>query len=407
VAAPDLAGLPVLIVDDNLTNRRILTELCRSWDMRPTAVDDATAALAEMRRATGTGQPYRLAVLDYMMPEMDGLELARRIGAEPDCGDPVLLMVSSAGPAGAAGWREAGIRRYLTKPIIGSELRDAILEALGGKPPAEPARDGILSLRGEGPADLRILLAEDGVVNQTVAKGLLERMGHSVDVVDDGRLAVEAVAGGGYDLVMMDLQMPRMDGFEATDEIRRREADTGRRLPIVALTAAAMKGDRERCLAAGMDGYVSKPIDIAELARTIASVVSPAADRARVAAGAPFDRAGPPADVVDWSAAAHRIPGGERGLRETAALLLEECPRLLDEIRDAQSRGDAERLRRGAHTLKGSADLFGAAAVTAAATTIERLASEGEIAGARRELPRLETEVERLQAAIRSSLSPA
>jgi signal transduction histidine kinase/CheY-like chemotaxis protein/HPt (histidine-containing phosphotransfer) domain-containing protein len=399
--ASSLAGVPALVVDDNETNRHIFVELLSGWNMRAVAVDGSAAALEELDRASSTGSPYRLVVLDYMMPEVDGLELARRIRSRPELGEPAMIMVSSAmGLRDAIDWKGAGIRRHLTKPVLASELFAALLAALvpatEGGDPARAARPSV-----EPQRRLRVLLAEDGLVNQRVARGLLEHLGHEVDIVGDGRSAVEAVSAGGYDLVIMDLQMPGMDGFEATARIRRLPDGARRRLPILALTAAAMKGDRERCLEAGMDGYVSKPVDLRRLAAAIADVVP--------AAGASIDRGAgaPQPEAVDWSAVAERVPGGERGLRETARLMLAEVPALHAEIEAAVAGGDAERLRRAAHTLGSSADLFGAGGLARLARELEEAARSGATDLSRPRLDRLAGEIERLESALRAKLDGA
>jgi signal transduction histidine kinase/CheY-like chemotaxis protein len=253
---------PTLIVDDNQTNRRILEELLKSWDMTTAAADSGRTALDEMRRAIANGKPYRLVLLDCMMPEMDGFTLAERIRRDMELGNPAIIMISSAAHAGdAERCRKMGIARYMIKPVVQSELLEAVSEVLH---PVEgldvqrdhPAEDKVAA---EG-CTLRILLAEDGLVNQRVAVGLLKKKGHHVVVAANGQEAVETLSKEQFDLVLMDLQMPVMDGYEATSVIRERERQSGSHMPVIAMTAAAMKGDREKCLAVGMDDYISKPI---------------------------------------------------------------------------------------------------------------------------------------------------
>ncbi len=276
VAPRLLFELPVLVVDDNATNRRILYEILTNWAMRPTAADGGIAALTELKRAVAVGRPYPLVLLDAQMPVMDGFELAARIKQTPELSGATIMMLSSADlPGDAARCRQLGVAVYLTKPLKQSELLDAILKALGA-----PAVDGEQAAPadeqpiGEAARPLRVLVAEDNVVNQTLAVRLLEKRGHTVLLVTNGRDAVEAVAQYAFDLVLMDVQMPEMDGFEATVIIRQREqTNGGTRLPIIAMTAHAMKGDAERCLAAGMDGYIAKPIQTGTLFSVIDSVV--------------------------------------------------------------------------------------------------------------------------------------
>ena len=259
-----LAGMRVLGVDDNATNRRILEEVLGGWQMRATLVGDAPAALTELRRAADAGQPYALVLLDAHMPEMDGFMLARQIQETPTLVGTLLVMLTSAGqPEDVARCRELGIGAYLLKPLKQSDLLATLLASVAC------ARDVAKGCELARPATarrlLRVLLAEDNVVNQKLGVRLLEKQGHAVVVAGNGKEALQALQGDHFDVVLMDVQMPEMDGIEATAQIRRQEGPTGRRLPILAMTAHAMKGDRERCLAAGMDGYIAKPIQPSEL----------------------------------------------------------------------------------------------------------------------------------------------
>ncbi|MGE0517382.1 MAG: response regulator [Candidatus Binatia bacterium] len=256
-------GLPVLVIDDNATNRRILQEIFTDWGMRPTPCEGGVAGLAELRRAAAAADPFKLVILDAQMPELDGFTVAERIHAAPELGGAAVVMLSSADlPGDVERSRALGIRVHLTKPIKQSELRDAIATALerSGRPvrSASPAISAPPRTAGERP--LRVLVAEDNAVNQTLVMRILEKRGHVVVPVDTGHGAVEAVERDRFDVVLMDVQMPDMDGFEATKVIRQRERLTGGHVPIIALTAHAMKGDDERCLRAGMDDYVTKPL---------------------------------------------------------------------------------------------------------------------------------------------------
>jgi two-component system, sensor histidine kinase and response regulator len=262
-----LDGIPVLIVDDNRTNRRILSDTMRSWGMQPTSAASAPEALAHMRRCAEQGQPFRLVVTDVHMPEMDGFELVECILDAPNLTNAFILMLTSGEHLGdLARCRELGVSAFLTKPIRRAELRAAIVSALadrGGE--GQTARDlrrlanrtGGLTSAGSG---THILLAEDNVVNQRVARAILERAGHTVTLADSGQIALELWEKQPFDLILMDVQMPDMDGFEATGAIRKKEKESGAHTPIIAMTAHAMSGDRERCLNAGMDDYISKPI---------------------------------------------------------------------------------------------------------------------------------------------------
>ena len=253
-----LDRVAVLVVDDNDTNRRILAEMVRGWGMKPLTADSGPKALAAMKNAAAVGQPFRLVLLDMMMPDMDGFAVAEQMARSRDIGAPALIMLSSAHKDEAARrGATPAIGRFLLKPVRPSELLESIFAVLGVT--AEEELPAAAEAPSE-PASLKVLVAEDNAINQRLAQRLLERRGHKVVIVEDGAKAVAAVAGDGFDIVLMDVQMPDMDGFQATAAIREREKATGGHIPIIAMTAHAMSGDRERCLAAGMDGYVSKPL---------------------------------------------------------------------------------------------------------------------------------------------------
>ncbi len=274
VASVDLQDLLVLVVDDNATNRRILNEMLTHWQMRPTTVDGGVAALGCMMHAVAAGKPFLLVLVDVHMPEMDGFELAERIKHTPALAGATIMMLSSADLTGeAARCRELGVAAFLTKPIRQSELLDAMLLALGSVTPAVPRVAGRPQALAPPSRRLHVLLAEDNTVNQRLAARLLEKRGHTVVVANNGREALAAFELEPFDVVLMDVQMPEMDGFEATAAIRETERAGGRRTPIVAMTAHAMQSDEERCLQAGMNGYVSKPIDAKKLFGVISSVV--------------------------------------------------------------------------------------------------------------------------------------
>jgi CheY-like chemotaxis protein len=273
----ELHGLPALIVDDNLTNRGVLEGLLLRWGMKPVSVASGDAALRVLAATSDGGGSFPLILLDGQMPEMDGFALARKIRDDPRFAASSMMMLTSAGRSGdAALCRELGISAYLVKPVRQRELLDAICHFLkkqsGEKPAQLVTRHAMRELRNR----VRILLAEDNAVNQVLAVRLLEKRGYTVAVAGDGQLALEALAKDSFDLVLMDIQMPCVDGFEATARIREQEKQTGKHLPIVAMTAHALKSDEEKCLAHGMDGYVSKPIRSNELMATIERVLSAA-----------------------------------------------------------------------------------------------------------------------------------
>jgi signal transduction histidine kinase/CheY-like chemotaxis protein len=263
----DLRGLEVLVVDDNATNRRILEEIFTVWGMKPTLVDGGLAALLALDRALAAGKPFPLAIIDFQMPDLDGFGLAGRIKARPELGTTMIMMLSSVGHAGdAARCRELGVAAYLTKPVRQPVLLEAMLSVLTAT--NRPLDKPVLVTRhtiNEAHRSLRILVAEDNRVNRTLVAALLAKRGHTAVNVVNGLEAVAAAKAGVFDVILMDVQMPEMDGLEATAAIRKSEEGTGVRVTIIALTAHAMTGDREVCMAAGMDGYLTKPINTKEL----------------------------------------------------------------------------------------------------------------------------------------------
>jgi signal transduction histidine kinase/CheY-like chemotaxis protein len=271
-----LAGIRVVVVDDNLTNRRILSDMLWGWGMLPAPAASGPEALAHLRRGLQRGQPYGLVLTDVHMPEMDGFELVKRIHETSELTQPVILMLTS-GDRGddIARCRKLGISSYLTKPVRRAELRASIVAAL-----AREAPPGDLAAPSSGAAtegfqpshavSCRILLTEDNVVNQRVALRILEKAGHVVAIADNGKVALRMLQEQTFDLILMDVQMPEMGGFEATALIREKEERTGRHIPIIAMTAHAMAGDRERCLDAGMDDYLAKPVAASSLLEMVA-----------------------------------------------------------------------------------------------------------------------------------------
>jgi two-component system, sensor histidine kinase and response regulator len=405
VVSRDLAGLSVLIVDDNATNRRILAQLVAQWRMRPKAAAGAREAITMIRRAVQAGNPFELVLLDAMMPEVDGFTLAEQIAADPSLVGPTLMMLSSADRHDdAARCRSLGMARYLVKPIKPSELLDAITDAIGStiKPDPQPKEERQVA---GAHRRARVLLAEDNLINQRVVMRALERHGHSIEVVGDGQAAVDRVITEkrDYDVVLMDVQMPVLGGLEAAAAIRRAEQETGRHVPIIALTAHAMTGDRDRCLEAGMDSYLSKPVRIDELVREIGRLME--GDARRETPEASADE-GQGAGAPNLTLAVERIGGDEALLREMAGLFNEERPRLMEETRTALRQADTAALRRAAHTLKGSVVHFESATTTAAALRLERIAMSGDLADAPEAFRELEYHVERLDAALASFARP-
>ncbi|MEO8493758.1 MAG: response regulator [Planctomycetota bacterium] len=405
-AATDVDGMAVLVVDDNETNRLILHEILQNWKMKPTLADSGSAGVSAMQRAAESGEPFRVVLLDYMMPEMDGLEFARHVRETPGVGDPTMIMLSSASiPNEAERFRQLKIARHLTKPIKQSDLLNAMLAALGIR--SSDAAVGRSTISGKPAAvrSLRILLTEDNLINQRVAIGFLEERGHQVVVANNGREALVAVEKETFDLILMDVQMPEMDGFEATEAIRARERGRGTHIPIIAMTASAMKGDQERCFQAGMDSYVSKPVHADQLFKAVEGIVRAESKVKPLAPASPepvdgeasVNEATDEREVLDWDNAVKRMRGREDQLKELGALFFVECPKMMKEIREAVASHDAKKtLQRAAHTLKGSADIFDGARVVKTASRLEKIGREGPLDDAEAALADLECEFQRM-----------
>jgi PAS domain S-box-containing protein len=421
----DFAGVRVLLVDDNASARWILRDILTRWGARVSDVDGRAAATRAVIRARESGDPFGVALVDQRMPESSGLDLVAEWRRLPHPCPPVLLMIVPAGDGHEARRAvEVGVSAVLTKPIRQAALRQAMLTALTNTreaiapvgplftPPvpraeaeAEPTppvvSQGAPSAsaapgqpHGRRDGVLRILLAEDNQVNRRLAVAMLEKAGHIVDTVENGRLAVEAVRSSHYDLALMDLQMPQMDGFQATAAIRQSEAGSQAHLPIVALTAHAMRGDREACLAAGMDGYLSKPLRSADLMATIDAVLGRAAGP--VPSSVPTLDTGSAEPAFRLAEVLERVQGDWDLLVELVEILKTEAPRLLGDINDAVAAGDARALERAAHRLRGSVASFGAVTATELAHIVENFAREGNLAAAEPAAARLTADVDRL-----------
>jgi two-component system sensor histidine kinase/response regulator len=388
--------IAVLIVDDNEVNRRVLVEQLGRWKMRPTAVDGGRAAIGALTTAAQAGQPFRLVLLDANMPEFDGFDVAAEILRRPDLAGATVMMLTSSGQYGdQSRCDELGIAAYLIKPVFPADLNAAIHRALGVKIPAEPVAAvpsaGAFARRGsERP--VRVLVVEDNIVNQRVAVGLLTRRGHQVTVASDGREALAALEREPFDVVLMDVQMPVMGGLEATIAIREGEVVTGQHVRIVAMTAHAMNRDRERCLAAGMDGFLSKPIDPLMLFAVIE----------QQAAGAPVKMPISDAPVAfDRRALRERLSGDEQLMADVIHLFIEDCPARLLAIGTAVEGRDREALRTAAHALAGSAANLSATGLFEAARVLERIGAESRMDAAEAAWRRLSAEAVNVLDALR------
>jgi CheY-like chemotaxis protein/HPt (histidine-containing phosphotransfer) domain-containing protein len=388
-----LKGIRILGVDDNETNRRVLAGMLSLWECRHEEVADSRTAMKRLRAAKESGDPFRIAILDMQMPETDGETLGRMIKGDPALADTVLVMMSSLGARGDAGrLKKAGFAVYLIKPVKQSRLFDCLIIAISGEPLAEGPPQEIITrhtVAEERKQKIRILLAEDNIVNQKVALKILEKLGYRANAVANGAEAVRALDMIPYDLVLMDVQMPEMDGLEATKEIRRLEtacpgkhpSGAGRqssiqRVPIIAMTAHAMKGDREMCLNAGMDDYLTKPVQLVELAETIARWVSGTATAPET------QTAEKPSGVesgFDRTVLLHSLGGNEKVCREIIGMFLEDLPGQIESMEDAVKKGDPVLVQRLAHTIKGASASVGAVALQKAALEMEKAGKSSDM----------------------------
>ncbi len=388
--ADSLIGLPVLVVDDNETNRRILDQMLRRWQMRPTVVDSGRLALDALSEARLKSQPFGLVLLDAHMPELDGFEVARAIKRDRQFAGATVLMLSSAEQRAAATNPELGLAGTLMKPIRQSDLFDAIVSAVDNRAKERPRPSTAIAPIEHS---LRILLAEDNPVNRKLAIALLEKRGHRVVPVDNGRRALLALERDDFDLVLMDLQMPQMGGIEATEIIRERERGTGRRIPIVALTAHAMKEDRDRALAVGMDEYISKPIRREQLFEVIERV-APTGSATRPSAPSAGSQSGD-GEVLDREALLTVIAGDRELLGVVIETFAHDAGALTREILAAFERGDAHAVGRAAHQLKGSSGTLAARELSGLATRLETIAGGESLELARALVARLPHSVKR------------
>jgi signal transduction histidine kinase/CheY-like chemotaxis protein/HPt (histidine-containing phosphotransfer) domain-containing protein len=371
----ELRGLRALVVDDNSTNRMILEELLDNWGMSACVVAGGEEALEELERAESAGRPFAVALLDVMMPHMDGFELAARIRQRPAQQAMRILMLTSAGRSNTEGTRvRLDISRILLKPTKHSDLQSAITDALG-------VTSGVLDETSRvTPADLaprKILLVEDNPVNQKVAVELLGKRGHRVEVATNGEEAVAAVAAQSFDVVLMDVHMPVMDGLTATRIIREREHDSGSHLPIVALTAGATVEDRENCLTAGMSNFVTKPFRAQELFAAVEGVAAEvlAEEVQEESAQSPKSPADEP--CLDWQGALRNLEGDEEFLLELVEMFLDQYPAMLAAVEEAVSGEEGDELKRAAHSLKGSSQVIGGRATAAVALQLESMGRSG------------------------------
>jgi CheY-like chemotaxis protein len=399
-----LRGLRALVVDDNQTNRLILTELLSQWGMAPEQAASGSEALKLLASESHGSAPFRLALIDAEMPEMDGFALAERVKNTPEASALRMFMLSSTMQSGdIARSHEAGLAGFLTKPVQPSELLDAILGVMSSTEKMAADAEDIQSVQqisnaGNG---MRILLAEDNVVNRQLAARLLEKRGYTVIIAKNGIEALAAVEREEIDMVLMDVQMPEMDGLEAIRAIRSNEKISERHLPIISLTAHVMKGDREKCIEAGADDYIPKPIQPANLFAAMERMRPSRPDHEpRVAAPAI-------SDSLDTAALLERVQGDRGLLAEIVQLFESGLPAILQRLRESIAREDATEIARIAHTLKGSVGNFGRGEAFRAVEEMESFAKENDMARTAKAFVVVESELKGLLAALESFRTPA
>jgi signal transduction histidine kinase/DNA-binding response OmpR family regulator/HPt (histidine-containing phosphotransfer) domain-containing protein len=406
-----IVGLHILVVDDNATNRELLELELGAWGARVQAAEGGPQGLGLLRAAAQRGEPFDVAILDLMMPEMDGFELARRIKADGGISAVHLVMLTSVGlPQEAEELRRLGIEVYLSKPVRQSHLYDSLMTVMstsGGDPQRDATPDGdhLEDVRFQG----RVLLVEDNRINQEVARDMIEMLGCQVEVANNGQEALDALARDDYDLVFMDCQMPEMDGYAATRAIREQEAagnGGGAHLPIVALTAHAMDGDREKCLAAGMDDYLTKPFPLDQLCAVLGDWLAAAPEKndrpepnrppatPATAPGAPLDP-----NALDSLRALER-QGAQGLVRKAIRFYLEDAPKLIETLREAVSLADSQALSNAAHSLKSSSANLGAVRLAKLSSDLEKAGRAGATEGAGTLLAETQAEYERVSVAL-------
>jgi PAS domain S-box-containing protein len=399
----NLRGKAVLIVDDNSTTLQILRDMLRTWGLAPIAVSSGEAALELLKSSGQLSTTLAAAVIDGHMPGMDGFTLVQQIRRQPlGTQLPIVLLTSGNRPDDAEWVKRFGVSAQLTKPVRGRRLLQALQSALGGPALAEEAS----SPRQLRPLPtLNVLVAEDGIVNQKLIRELLVKQGHRVQIVSSGADVVAAWESARPDIILMDVQMPGMDGLAATARIRELERPTHQRpTPIVAMTAHAMKGDRERCLEAGMDQYVSKPLRSQHLFQAMAAALGIVESAEPASATVPQDsQASPPMQgIVDWQDALLAVNGDRATLASVCEAFVSEAPKLTRQLRETLEANDAAAFRRAAHTLKSSLRFFGAHDAAELAWQLEVLGKDGDLEAAARQIDLLIAAVESVSQAVRS-----
>ncbi|HNT43134.1 MAG TPA: response regulator [Syntrophorhabdaceae bacterium] len=406
----EIRGAHILLVDDNATNRRVLMAQLLAWGVRAGEASDGPAALETLRGAKDAGDPFQIAILDMLMPGMDGTELARLVKADKALKDTHLVLLSSLGQRGdARRMEEIGFSAYLTKPARQSDLAGCLSAVLAGRATAEQVRPIVTRhmVREMRRSSVRILLAEDNITNQQVALGILKRLGLGADAVTNGREVLKALETLPYDLVLMDVQMPVMDGLEAARQIRDPgSAVRDHHVPIIAMTAHAMQGDRVKCLNAGMNDYLSKPVSPEALARALKKWLPD--DAGAATEQNPFEHkvpgpataSGTAASLFDRAGMMARLMGDEDLARTVVKGFLEDLPQQIETLKGCLEAGDAPSAERQAHSIKGASANLGGEALRAVAFEMEKAGRAGDLETARVRLPELMDQFALLKAAM-------
>jgi len=404
----NIKNIRILIVDDNATNRYVLREQLNLWGCRYGEASSGMQALEELRLAVDSKDPYEIAILDMQMPEMDGETLGQKIKQDPDLKSTILVMMTSLGQRGdARQLEEIGFAAYLTKPVKQSQLYDCLATVTGmQKQVAKEQPVKIVtrhSLSEDQKRRVRILLAEDNIINQKVATSILGKLGYSADAVANGRETVAALAMIPYDIVLMDCQMPEMDGYEATGEIRKPESKVlNHKVPVIAMTANAMKGDREKCLKSGMDDYLSKPVKPQELSDMLEKwIVKQNSSKQEKATVSNINRS---QNIFDKAGLFDRLMGDEKMANEILGEFLKDVPRKLIALKEALENGDAPLVQLHAHTIKGASANMGGEALSETAFEIEKAGKAGDLETVKACMPRLEAQLDRLKEAINRTI---
>jgi CheY-like chemotaxis protein/HPt (histidine-containing phosphotransfer) domain-containing protein len=412
-----------LVVDDNQTNLMILNEMLSNWGMLPTLAESGDLALKELRRGKQCAEAFQLVITDVNMPEMSGFDFVDNLRADEELSGTQVIALTSGGRDGDNLIMDRlQILERLMKPVKQSELFDAVVRLLGVTAPEDATTYPEQEL-GPPQACLRVLLAEDNVINQRLAVGVLSKYGHHVTVVNNGQEAVNALEKADFDVVLMDVQMPVMDGYEATQQIRLAEQASGRHIPIIAMTAHAMKGDREKCIAAGMDEYIPKPIRITVLREKLALVHESGPSLGLSQRTTQYHEQSPndatheietatanPSgstesfEAIDWVRARITVGGDEKLLRELLDVYQGEATGLMLDIDRALREDDRQTLKRAAHTLKGASLSVGAVETAKAAQHFEFMEEQANPDDAREAFQNLQCVVERARECARQFL---